>query len=432
MLNHLVNNVFERTQLDEPDITFYDELQTTTSVQDISNQTMYVLETRNSGTEALLDFDNAYLMVKYKIVKTNGTDYDNVISRVSLVRSAWDLFASVQIELNRVRIDYCDWPGEVANIMLKTSKSYDYLVDNSRILGYYPAGVVNSISNGTTVATDSTDSNWLAGALESSESVSIWKKLPLNLVLGLTNIKKVLTGVNLVVRLEKNTDYNRMLMRSAAGENTDGKTVIEEIQMFCPAMKLAPKKQAEFIMELKAKPMIIDWQQIYFYRMEATGNNLQLNLFTGAKAPRHLIVCPQLSSVNASQLNQNGGCYASTNVTDMFVTINGTATPFIKYNGANNGYLREVTAIKRAFGKDKGGDGSSIIRPDNFEDYNSIFYFDLSKFPSLFQENNQSDVIVKINFVSSQAGAQTFNCLLLHNMHHKMIFQDGLMTLAQS
>ena len=424
MLTQSLLNSFERTQLKEDDIFAYEEQLYTTSTQDVSTQTNYVIETRNHSADSFMDIDNAYLAVKFKIVLTDGTDLA-ALSRISLTHGAWSLFNRVELEVNQQRVDFCDNPGQAVNILHKASKSYDWLVDNGSIEFYYPSGFSNGIATVGTISETSTDSNWLAGALRTTLSHSVWAKAPLKHCLGFCNIERLLNGVNIVVRLEKNEQYNNILMRNGAGDDEDGKTVIQEIRLYVPTVKVSPEKQAWFASEIKNNPMIIDWQQIYFQRLSGQGTALNLNLFTGAKRPRHLFVMPQLQSELASQEDCNGGLGASNTVTECFITVNGIQYPFSKFSGETLGYLREVEAVKRAFGKHKSGDASSIIRIDNFASYHSIYYFDLSHVDSLFEANNQSDAIIKLTFTSAEVNSQYFNCVLIHDMHHKLEMIGG-------
>lgn len=87
--------------------------------------------------------------------------------------------------------------------------------------------------------------------------------------------------------------------------------------------------------------------------------------------------------------------------------------------------MREVNAVKRSFGKDKAGDSSSIVRQDNFAAFNAIFYFDLSHLDDVFAENNLSDVIIKVHYVSGEVNAQYFECVLFNEMHTKLEWLSG-------
>lgn len=439
MLTKAFKSAFERTQLKEPEIFQYEEMLHTTTVQDLTNISQYVIETRMHSADSFMLLDDAYLLVKFKVVKSDDTAL-GAGELVSLTHGAWSLFSRVDLELNQIRVDYNENPGQTANVLHKVSKSYDWIVDNGPIEFYYPAGFSNGLATVGTLAQGATDSNWLAGANRLSESKSVWAKLPLKHVLGFANIKQVLHGVNVLLRLEKQSAYNEILMSDSA---VTGKTVVEALQLYVPTVKAGPRLANEFMEKLKNRPMYVDWQQIYFSRLSSTGTaSVDINLHTGAKRPRHLFLMPQLQSQLTGQDGSagavNGGVGrvntvgGSETVSEVFVTLNGIQYPFVKFNGSSTGYIREVTALKKAFGKDKGGDSSSIVRVDNFDKFNSIWYFDLSHADDIFEQNNVSDAIVRITFVSSEVADKHYNCVLLHDMHHKLEMHSSMIHISQA
>lgn len=432
MLTSAFKKQFDRTDLHEQQIHQLEEMIFNTSQQDVSTLTQYIIETRNHSADSFLYLDDAYLLVKWKLVKSADGTAQHADARTSLTHGAWSLFSRVSLDVNNSRIDYNDGPGHSFNILSKASKSKDWISDNAADLFYYPSGYSAEIANSHTFATNATDENFLVGALRTAASADVWARLPLKYVLGVCNTKKVWNGVNLTLRLEKQEAYAEILMRSAGGNDADCKTVIQEIQLVVPMVKAGPKLADEYAMTIRSKPVPIDFQQIYYQRVSGTGTSLNMNLFTGTKRPRHIFIAPQLKSVNDAQNAVNAGLYVSNAATQCFITINNVQYPFVAYRGANEGHQRAVLALKRAFGADKSGSSSIMVSTSNFAAYNSIYYFDCSHIDDLFEQNNANDVIVKITFVSSEANPQYFHCVVLSDQHMQLALAGGTPQLLQA
>jgi len=426
-----IENTFKRFPLTEKDIKYYQHQVFSTSQQDVSTLPSYNIEARFAGSEQFVNLSDSYLLVNYTyLTSAGGAIAGNAVT--GLTHGAWSLLSNLAIEVNGMKLDGNINPGMSANILYKTSKSYDWIVDNNRSLSYGPAGFSNGIAAVGTLATDATDTNWLKCSTDGS-TYPQWVALPLSHVLGSANVPKLLPAVNLVLRADKNIQYNEILMRNNTVADVDYMTKINQIKWYIPVAKVKERLANMVDMEaIKSQPVPIDFQQIQYHKLTGTGTQLQMNLFTGVKRPRFILLAPQLTSVSASQNGTNAGIFTCAGVTEVYVTINGQNYPARPYQGVNEGFLREVRAIKELFGKHKSGDSSSIISPGNFRIYNSIFVFDVSHLDELFEENTSSDVIVQINYTSTEASAQTFHVVCISDKHVKLEYVGGSLQLASS
>lgn len=428
MLTNTIESTFKKQVLGEQDIKFNEYLLHTTATQDISTLTQYVIESRSAASENLINLQDAFLMVKYKITLANGNAL-GAASEVGLTHGGWSLLKNWSLEINGVRCDWVSNTGHVFNILTKAGKSYDYVVDNARDMQYYPAGFSNGVATVGAPNTGATDTNWLAGV--SVQSDERWVKLRLRDISGFCNANKILPGCNVVMRCEKEQAYSEILMRSANGDNSDGITKVLEMKLYIPSLKVKERLQNMISTSALAKQAIpIDFHQIGYHRLSGTGASLNLNLFTGSKRPRYLFVAPQLTSQLATQDGVNGGRYRVNTATECYVTVNGIQYPFVKYMSSNEDYIREVEALKDCFGKNRSGDSSSLVSSRNFATYNSIYYFDLSHLDDLFENNSQADVILNLAFTSSEANAQTFHCVVLSDKHYSLQLVGGALQIT--
>jgi hypothetical protein len=435
MYTKLYENAFQSTKLEEEDIRQMEEAVFTTATQDVSNIniTNYVIETRSGLAESGIYLKDAYLLVQFNLATQAGADLD-AADVVSLTHGAWSLFSQASLDVNQTQVDRNINPGQSFNILTKASKSHSWIIDNCHDNFYYPAkfgaGIDPTLNGAIVIAADASDNNFLVGDALLNSSEKVWVKLRLADVLGFCNLEKVLTGVNLILRLQKNTDYSSILMRSNAGDAADLITIVDQIKLYIPTIKVKSRLAEKLNLKLlEEKPQPLDWQQIGYQQLTGTGTQLSMNLFTSGRRVRHLFVMPQLTAQLTAQLNKNASLGIVNSVSECYVMMNGQQFPALKYQGANEGYVREVAALKRAFGTNR--NVSSIVNELNFAGGNAIYYFDLSHQDDIFADN-QKDVVIQVYFTSAETNPQTFHCCYFTDQHHKLANIGGALQISAS
>ena len=424
-ISDMIEDTFESLNLSEKDVKSYEYMCFQTSQQNQTTLVNYDLEARLSGSDLFMRLKDAFILVKMSVTKIDGTfPANNTVA--GLTHGAWSLFLNLVINISGSRVDYNQNPGQTFNIMAKSSKSADWVVDNGPEYCYWPAGFDNNMSSVIQSAQDATDDNFLAGKFGGANNTR-WVKLKLCDVLGVCNIQKLLPGCNITLSMDKNQVYNEILMRTVGGDNVDLITSIQQLKLYIPCARLKERLANKInLAVLEKKPIPLDFQRIGYFRTNTTnGSAIVSNIFTSSKRPRYILTGPQLTGQITAQLNKNGGLYIVNNMTEAYISVNGQQYPFVKYLGNGESYLRELEAIKTFYGKQESNESSSIIRSNNYANFHAILPFDMSRSDNLFEENNNADVIVQFNYNGAEAVAMTFHHVIISECHYKLEFVGG-------
>ena len=128
-ISDMINDTFERFDLSEKDVKSYKYMSFQTSQQNQSTLVNYELKARIAGSYLFMRLIYAFLLVKVAITKADGTvTTNNTVA--GLTHGGWSLFLNLVFNILGGRVDYNQNPGQSFNIMAKTSKSADWIVDN--------------------------------------------------------------------------------------------------------------------------------------------------------------------------------------------------------------------------------------------------------------------------------------------------------------
>lgn len=419
------HELFAKQVLNEKEISSYEYYLQTTANQDVSAQTNYVIQNLNAGGDTITDLSNAFLMVNWYLVTAGGA-LPNAGAVNGLTRSAWSLFKNARLEISGEIVDSCLDPGHVHNILIKASKDRETIRSMAADEFYYPAGLPFDAANNT----GATDTNFAKGAarlIAASQSTSgLWSKLYLRDVFGFCNQRKVFPNMSWILRMDKETTYENILMRTNAGADVDLATKIAQIQLYVPALKAKDPLATKYfsLNALRSEPMPLDWMKIGYQRLSITNSTTLQNvtIFSGVRSPRYVFVAPQLVSGSAAQSTGagavNSGAYVSNATSQCYIMVNGKQYPFMRYQGSAYGYVREVEMLRTAFNKHL-DHGAPIFDMVNFPTHHSIYYFDISHVDNLYEENS-ADATIQVYYQSAEANPIYLHCVFLAEMHQKL------------
>lgn len=437
-LTSLVENTFENIDLHEQDVISYENQIFSTAQFDLSglNNTNYEINVNLSTSDLIAHLDEAYHLICWRQVKADGAAYGAYdagvagthVSNAGLTKSAWSFFKNYRVEVNNETLDSVENPGEVHNILYKAGKSRELINVQAPDQFYYPA----------VSATDVTDPNYLLSATRAralSRAGFIWSKIYLKDVLGCANLKKVLPNCNFVFRMNKETNFGTMLFRNA-GTNIAGETVanvdsaidIKHIRLVIPCLKVKDRLLNTILSKsvLEKKMIPLDWMQIGYQKVTVknpvAGQLTSVALFSGVRKPRSIWLAPQLPTVSATQTGGNPSIYTSNNMTEMYIQVNGRQFPFHRYTPEAYGYQDAVDALRKSLSEEE----AHIFNTLNFKSLHSIYYFDISKVDSIFEENGSGPVI-QINFTSSDNADLDLHCVYMAERHNALQFMGNSM-----
>jgi len=445
-LTELVQSTFESIPLHEQDVISYENYVYSTAEFDLSGTIgNYEINVNLSASDLIANLQEAYHLVCWKQTKSDGTDYAaayvadtaetiaaTIVPNSVLVNSAWSLFKDYRIEVNSETFDEVKYPGQVFNILTKASKSRDWINTNGPDMHYYPA----------VDAADVTDTKWVEGGTRDEAAFRagfIWSKIYLRDVLGSANMKKVLPQCNFVFRMNKDTQYGNNLFRGNATNlnghattNTDAGIKIKHIRLVLPCLKVKDRLLNEIMSKsvLENRMVPLDWLQIGYSKVVITPSAGQLStvpLFSGVRKPRMVFVAPQLVSVTAAQNSGNPSIYVSNATSEMFIQVNGRQFPFHRFTPEALGYQDAVEALHRAYGND---DIGRVFNTINFKTFHSIYFFDISKVDSVFEENGAGPLI-QINYNSADNNTPlNLHCVYLAERHNALQYLGNSMRIV--
>jgi hypothetical protein len=455
-LTDLVKSTFDRNVLREQDIASYEHYVYVPNTTDIKKTDNIVIEQNTSSSDIISNLMDSYIVVNWHLQKADGTDIVDAAGpidpadadpavglRASLQRSAWDLFRQVRLELANEVVDQSNHPGHVFNIKSKVSKSATWIEAHKEDMFYYPMS--GQYTSADVLADPFFEESGLrlVVASKGANPSGVWSILRLKDVLGFANCKKLLPYCRLTLRLDKETDARNFLVRNNnAGHQYDLKSVIKSIKWYVPALKARVNLENEFLSKaVIAKNSIpCDWLQFGYKAIPVTNptaNALNtFQLFSNVRNMRHLFIAFQPQSFVATQaVTTNTKCgmgsyrlgtLANDDITEMYITVSGKSYPFMRYQGPGEGYIREVEALRFAYGKQHGHDNTISIATDNFTAENLIYYFDLSKIDTVTEENS-NDVSVEINYKPDSAVPVFAHCLYMSEIHMQLDLVDNVL-----
>lgn len=307
MVKSIWQNIFEKEILTDNSTIKYEEDEYRTSITDVSNENNIIVESRSVSAENFVLPSRSYLLIRFKLVKADGTNYANGDNMTLL--NGWSLFSRVELLLNGASVDIVDFPGHVDTILGLLEDPEDYEAKGSLQYRYYDT------KNGTDNATETeirsdTLAHYLSANMgqaarvarcQTTGSQDAWIKLPLRNVLGICKCDKPMRGVQVQLRLTKETNYNRNLLRAAGA--ADGRTVISKVSLIMPTAKPHLDIFAEINKRLVSKERIpIDYQRIWcnFYT-GLTGTDLVQRLLSNTRRPRHVFLAISAAARIADQ-----------------------------------------------------------------------------------------------------------------------------------
>src|SRR5688572_26446849 len=125
MVKSIWQNIFEKEILTDNSTIKYEEDEYRTSITDVSNENNIIVESRSISAENFMLPSRSYLLIRFKLVKADGTNYANG-DNMALI-NGWSLFSRVELLLNGASVDIVDFPGHVDTIvgLLEDPKDFE-------------------------------------------------------------------------------------------------------------------------------------------------------------------------------------------------------------------------------------------------------------------------------------------------------------------
>lgn len=430
-LTKLVKEVFDDVDLHEDDVLSYERYYHSTSEFDVSSNTgSYEVNANYSGSDLIPTLKDGELMLCWKYTKSDGTDlpalaYDAGTAGTHMPAGAVTLGAGAlvknfRVEINAEPFDEAIDIGQIMNVLIKSRYSKEWVDSNKHKLHYFPA----------LVAGDTTDT-YLIEAVQNIRTVArangwYWSFIPLSLFLGSANMEKVFPNTNFTFRALKQNDLGSILYRAGAGAyngevalDADLGIKIKHFRISLKCLKVKDRLLNDYMSKaiLSDKAIPLDWLKIGHVKLSvnATANNLNvIPLFSGVRKPRHIFCAIEPEAVLATQSAGNPSVYTSGGVTEFYIQLNGRQYPFNRLTPEAYNYQDALSALGDAFEMEG---NAPLVNQKNFKSLHQIYYFDVSKTDSIFEENGTAP-LVQLNFTTTNSAVFAIQCVFLSEQHH--------------
>jgi len=429
-------NIFQKEILTDHATIKYMEDEYRTPTSDVSAEPNIVIESRAIGAETYVLPSRAYLLVKAKITKGNGTNF-TAGDNIALV-NGWQSFRKIEMYINGTLVNHCDYPGYVDTILGLLDDEKDYDTKGSLEYRYYDningqvavGGPLNAdgrrkidldveASVGKNAQAAVADfANYLLRnhaqiarvARSSLAGGEFWFKLPLRNVLGLCKVDKPLRGIQLQLRLTKETEMVDLLLKSsvrpaAAADNdpatadtiVDGKLIISKVSLMMPSAKPHIDVFKDLNDRLRSsEPIPLDYQRIWCnFFTNKTGASITERLMSNSRRPRHVFLGIQMNDRHKDQKRNPLIFDLPTSVVG-HVRVGNQAFPAVDYNSSNDGFVRMYNAFLDAGGRNIDRSSNSFLTFDLWKKVYPIFYFDCSANDNQFELQQDAEIVCNL------------------------------------
>jgi len=466
-------NIFQKEILTDHATIKYWEEEYRTPISDVTNEMNIIVESRAIGDETFVLPSRSYLLCQGKVVKAaNGAEY-NAGDNIALV-NGWQAFRKVEMYMNGTLVDSCDYPGYVDTILGLLDDESDYATKGSLEFRYYDpvggsaaveyainlrsipgiasadgAGGTVSVANaGETASHFNTFRNYLIGiagansaqaarvARSSLGTGTFWFKLPLRNVLGLAKCDKPERGIQLQIRLTRETDNNRVLLKGVLANNNpvdDGKLIISKVSLMMPSAKPHIDVFKDLNDRLRAsEPVPLDYQRIWCNTYPAiAGGSISTRLLSNARRPRHVFLALQATARFADQ-TRNSLLFDAPNSLVGSVRVGNQEFPAVAYNSANDGFVRMYNAFIDAAGKNADRSSNSFLDFNRWKNVYPIFYFDCSANDNQFELQQDAEIVCNLTITGDALIAGYTLVAIVVSDEHKTINENGAIISIQS
>jgi len=425
-------NIFQKEILTDHATIKYMEDEYRTPNSDVSAEPNIVIESRAIGAETFVLPSRAYLLVKAKIKKGDDSNF-TADDNIALV-NGWQSFRKVEMYMNGTLVNQCDYPGYVDTILGLIDDEKDYDTKGSLEYRYY-----DNI-NGKVAVADNSAGNYFKTLLDVEASVGkndagavdldnylirnhaqvarvarsslgagdFWFKLPLRNVLGLCKVDKPLRGIQLQLRLTKETEMVNVLLKSSVrpagilntvGTDTivDGKLVISKVSLMMPSAKPHIDVFKDLNDRLRtSEPIPLDYQRIWCnFFTNKTGASVTERLMSNSRRPRHVFLGIQIKDRHKDQ-KRNPLIFDLPASVVGHVRVGNQAFPAVDYNSENDGFIRMYNAFLDAGGRNIDRSSNSFLTFDLWKKVYPIFYFDCSANDNQFELQQDAEIVCNL------------------------------------
>lgn len=488
----LWSEYFEGDQLTDYSTVKFEEDRYTTSVIDISSDLNLTLQTRLVSAENFVLPSEAYLEVDYQLLKAVDSTAFAATDNIALV-NGWSLFSKAELIYNGMSMETVDDPGTVSQMMGLLEDPEDYKSKGSLEYRFYdsnkqqtwvetaagaaaatPSDAVIKVPLPASVATadgaDLATTQALANSLKAwvnSNAVSYqtsasnsnkgqearlarcppnstdnWIKLKLSDVFGICKVNKPVRGIQIELRLTKETNFNKCLMRGPAAVapgvasralTAEGKVVAKRMNLIMPSLK----PHSDIFMKLNEKlvskeAIPLDYQRIWCkaYGEKDVGGvgttNYSKRILSNTKRPRHCFIALQNAerrSPSANPQTLNPLLFDMPTAVRAYVQVGNIRFPAMEYDSSQDGFIRLYNAFLNASGKNADALASSFLDFNIWKSLYPIFYFDLSHNDNQFELSMDSEITLNMTFDGAPA---LFNLVaIVISDEHKVIKEEG-------
>ena len=357
----------------------------------------------------------AYLEVRGKLVKTDGSDYA-ATDNIALTNNGWSLFQSLKYHINNKLVEeISQYLPQASTIMNLVLFSDDYSRSSATNMMWYRdtakgEAKTNEFTKGSELIAVGTvgDANALNGGpfrtgldlfarkadynmgFKIRQTLAAGSKqftmlLPLSGVLGShRDINTVMFGVRHSYILTRATVGNYIHRADAAA---DGRFVINHLSLWMP--RVEPKLSIK--VGLEEKLVSGDKQQLHFeqlriYRQQfgsaVTKTTWKVASYPNGELPRHIFIA--FASVERDDdQEQNNQVFDNANLTRLFARINSKQYPEqileTDFSTASRNYTRAYMMFQEAMHKYSDTDSGSQVSVEDFASLYPIFHIDVSK-----------------------------------------------------
>lgn len=367
-------------------LEFYD-----VNLNDVNSNDLFRIEVNDKDNYYLLH--NAFVVVNFKITDDAGAAYAANAS-VSLQNNAVGLFKKWTLEFDDDIVETVD-DAHICNTVqnfIYLSNEYSSTIAKSEL--WYPDTTATNLRDPAAFASVADLETVNYGHRKRSQLLNNGRifsvQLPLKNIFGFVkSYKRVMRGVKIGLRLDRNSD-NELILNGIGGGTNTGKVNMAKIQLFVPRVKpnlpILEKLKSQMSGDKNLFVPFVDAQIFRSNLYDQAPNNKLFQIKAKRRDPVKLYCVFQSQARYTGNKTINKRVFDHMSLTSLRVVVNALAQyPEREYrfnfvNVANSGidYARIYNAYLQCGFHDRNINQGAVVKYDEFETLFPIFCVDMS------------------------------------------------------
>ena len=367
----------------------------------------------HKDVDQYINFSRGYLEIRGKLVDANGANIAD--GRTITVQNAF-FFERCQLNCDNQLIEEVQNANHAQHILSLTNMSKDF---------HDTAGQNMLYARDTEVSGVATNSGFLTRGAFTNNSNVFTAYIPLSSMFGFCrDYDKVTRGLKMGIVLHKNTDVQNL---HKANGVADGQLFIQELKLWVPTVKPDLRSQQR-LENAVANGYVqkMNWRAINCYKSPNFAmTNINWRITTSLQKPVgmylafHKTTRVQRNAANDANVNvvsntqeYNHSAFDPCEITELKVMVNNVSYPRepveMDFTANNLNVGRAFQNLLSSKNKFNNTDDSLLINLNEFKDFNSIHYIDLSNVEDgVYNMNSSADIEVRIK----KANADDVRCI---------------------